>query len=164
MRRLLVIIIAIFILILVNVSIYQKEQLLAEGMVLLLELAPVDPRSLMQGDYMALRYKIAEELELESSTTPGRDGDLILTLDKNQVGHFKAFAEVEQSLSPKEWRLHFRKRHGQIYLGAESFFFQEGQADEYALARYGELRVNHRGESILVGLRNKKLQTLGTQF
>ncbi|MFX7329222.1 GDYXXLXY domain-containing protein, partial [Acinetobacter baumannii] len=34
----------------------QKEMLLKEGQLVLLPLAPVDPRSLMQGDYMALRY------------------------------------------------------------------------------------------------------------
>uniref|UniRef100_UPI00194032D6 GDYXXLXY domain-containing protein n=1 Tax=Bordetella pseudohinzii TaxID=1331258 RepID=UPI00194032D6 len=39
-----------------NITIYQREQLLAHGQVAILELAPVDPRSLMQGDYMALRF------------------------------------------------------------------------------------------------------------
>jgi len=35
-------------LIAVNVSIWQKEQLLKQGAVMILPLAPVDPRSLMQ--------------------------------------------------------------------------------------------------------------------
>ena len=39
-----------------NWSIYQKEQTLRDGQLVLFELAPVDPRSLMQGDYMSLRY------------------------------------------------------------------------------------------------------------
>ncbi|MDE8355606.1 GDYXXLXY domain-containing protein, partial [Klebsiella pneumoniae] len=39
----------------VNLAIVSCERLLAEGEVVLLELAPVDPRSLMQGDYMSLR-------------------------------------------------------------------------------------------------------------
>ena len=37
-----------------NWSIYQKEQTLRDGQLVLFELAPVDPRSLMQGDYMYL--------------------------------------------------------------------------------------------------------------
>ena len=42
-----------------NWSIYQKEQTLRDGQLVLFELAPVDPRSLMQGDYMSLRYREA---------------------------------------------------------------------------------------------------------
>ena len=37
---------------LVNWSITGKEKHLAEGKIVYLDLAPVDPRSLMQGDYM----------------------------------------------------------------------------------------------------------------
>lgn len=51
----------ILVLIAVNVSIYQREQLLQHGRFVLLELAPVDPRSLMQGDYMALRFEVANQ-------------------------------------------------------------------------------------------------------
>ena len=59
MRRLLVFIIAVVVLGVVNFEIYKKEQLLAEGMTVFLELMPRDPRSIMQGDYMVLRYNIA---------------------------------------------------------------------------------------------------------
>ena len=49
-----ILIIANLVLLLVyfNWSVYQKEQTLKEGQLVLLQLAPVDPRSLMQGDYM----------------------------------------------------------------------------------------------------------------
>ncbi|MFO7603571.1 MAG: GDYXXLXY domain-containing protein, partial [Gammaproteobacteria bacterium] len=47
-------------LLLVNVSIYHKQQLLANGQVVYVELGPVDPRSLMQGDYMALRFQLGQ--------------------------------------------------------------------------------------------------------
>ena len=46
---------------LVNWSVAQKERLLERGRIVLLELAPVDPRSLMQGDYMALQFAIARD-------------------------------------------------------------------------------------------------------
>ena len=42
-----------------NWSVYKKEQTLKDGQLILLQLAPVDPRSLMQGDYMRLSYKEA---------------------------------------------------------------------------------------------------------
>ena len=37
-------------------SVVQKETLIGKGTEVLLRLAPVDPRSMMQGDYMALNY------------------------------------------------------------------------------------------------------------
>ena len=45
----------ILLLVYFNGSILSKEDLLKNGKLILLELAPVDPRSLMQGDYMSLR-------------------------------------------------------------------------------------------------------------
>ena len=41
-----------------NVGIWQKEQLIAHGQPVFVELAPVDPRSLMQGDYMRLEFRV----------------------------------------------------------------------------------------------------------
>jgi len=46
-----------------NRAILGHERTLADGRVLLLELAPVDPRSMMQGDYMALRFAAAREID-----------------------------------------------------------------------------------------------------
>lgn len=43
-------------LVVVNHGVVKRERILSDGRPLLLELAPVDPRALMQGDYMALRY------------------------------------------------------------------------------------------------------------
>ena len=45
-----------------NLGILSKESLKANGETILLELAPRDPRSLLQGDYMALNYRLHNEL------------------------------------------------------------------------------------------------------
>ena len=47
-----------------NYSIYQKEQIKNDGDSVLLELSPADPRSIMQGDYMRLRYAIEGDATL----------------------------------------------------------------------------------------------------
>jgi len=144
MRNLLVLIIAVIVLALVNFEIYQKkEQLLAEGTTVLLELAPRDPRSIMQGDYMVLRYHIAR---LPALSKVEKDGYLVIERDEKQAN---------------ESLLRFRKRQRDIRLGAESFFFQEGHAEYYNNARYGELRVAPSGDSVLVGLRDAELKPLG---
>lgn len=46
-------------------TIIQKENILKIGKLILLELSPIDPRSLMQGDYMRLRYSIADSLDTQ---------------------------------------------------------------------------------------------------
>src|SRR6267378_3387619 len=60
MRSAIALIACLALLALVNFSIRGKERQLADGSVVYLELAPVDPRSLMQGDYMALRFKMED--------------------------------------------------------------------------------------------------------
>jgi len=44
----------------------------ARRQVVYLELAPVDPRSLIQGDYMALRFALARECKLEATPPAAR--------------------------------------------------------------------------------------------
>ena len=47
-----------------------------------------------------------------------------------------------------------------LFFGAESFFFEEGQADVYENAVYGGLKVNGKGQSLLIGLYNEKFQLI----
>lgn len=43
-------------------NIIKNESILNDGETVLLELRPVDPRSIMQGDYMALRFSLGDEV------------------------------------------------------------------------------------------------------
>jgi uncharacterized membrane-anchored protein len=135
--------------------IINKESTLAEGRTMLLRLAPRDPRSLMQGDYMVLRYAMDNAVpseELESK------GCLVVKLDANNVATFVQIHKGEK-LQDGEYLLSYRKR-GELRLGAESFMFQEGDAEIYASAWYGELKVDKEGSSVLVGLCGEDLQPL----
>src|SRR5690554_3642735 len=51
--------------------VYGFERTLRDGQLVLLELAPVDPRSLMQGDYMALRFAVDAQLPDFGEQIPG---------------------------------------------------------------------------------------------
>lgn len=139
-----------------NGLIYQKEQTLIHGRQVFLQLRPVDPRSLMQGDYMRLAYSLADKFP--KGTLPA-DGCLILKLDERGLGIEARLDDGKTEPGPQEARLRFRDRDG-LRLGAESFFFQEGHAQVYEKAKYGELRVEPSGESVLVGLRGEKLEVL----
>src|SRR5437899_10641738 len=75
---------------LVNFSIRGKERQLAGGTVVYLELAPVDPRSLMQGDYMALRFRMANDaLPAIKGSVSVSDGRIVALLDERSVAAFR---------------------------------------------------------------------------
>ncbi len=149
--------VAALILLLVNYQTYQRELLAVNGKIILLELAPVDPRSLMQGDYMRLRYALAEEIE---DRTDLERGKVVVRIDSNNVAHFVRISDSVTPLHENEILLPFRGNYN-IYIGPESFFFQEGHAEIYEDAEYGEFRISSSGSILLVGLRDANFKPLG---
>ena len=154
-----------------NLQIAAKERLLSDDRVVLLELAPVDPRSLMQGDYMILNYAISDQareamLEQRGPVDEGNWDSLptkipfTATLDGGGVASFARLGHAPP-VAPHEVLLTARAIERGWGVGAESFFFQEGQADVFAEAKYGELRVDPSGSLVLVGLRDAKREPLG---
>jgi uncharacterized membrane-anchored protein len=134
----------------VNWLVINKESLLSTGTKVFLKLAPIDPRSLIQGDYMQLEYAVARDLrEVKGLPT---DGYIVLRLDDRAVGTFLHLYKDGDSLASNEILLRFRTRNGMIRLGSGAFFFQEGHAKYYERANYGEFRVARSGTSVLVGL------------
>jgi uncharacterized membrane-anchored protein len=112
----------LFVLVAVNYLIVTKENTLANGRTMLLELAPVDPRSLIQGDYMQLRYAIARGIP-KSQLNKDKE-HIVVSLDQNSVTKFVRVHRGEK-LGKGEYLLFYRNR-GELRLGAESFMFQEG--------------------------------------
>ena len=140
--------------------IIQKEALLASGKTVLLELAPRDPRSLIQGDYMALDYAMSRQLADSVARWP-RTGRLVVRRDFADVARFVRRHDDGAPLAAGEQLLVYRTRDSQLRVGSDAFHFQEGDAPRYAGARYGELRVAADGESVLVGLRDSAGRVLG---
>ncbi|ODS58559.1 MAG: hypothetical protein ABS36_03225 [Acidobacteria bacterium SCN 69-37] len=160
MRRLIIAAGAVLVLVVANVGIHQREQLLATGRTVLLELAPVDPRSLMQGDYMALRFRVADAAFGGRPDETRRDGRLVLGLDAAGVGTFRRF-DTGSALAPDEVAMRYRIRANQPTFATNAFFFQEGHAAYYEHARYGEFRVAPSGDALLVGVRGSQMEPLG---
>jgi uncharacterized membrane-anchored protein len=158
-RNLILVLTAALVLILVNYNIWQREELITAGRSVLLEVAPVDPRSLMQGDYMALRFKIAIDAFHQDTLKTPKDGRIVLGVDSRNVGNFRRFATG--GIAADEVLLRYRIRGGQAKFATNAFFFQEKQGDLYRQAKYGEFRVAPDGEALLVALRDADLQTLG---
>jgi uncharacterized membrane-anchored protein len=136
-----------------NYSVSKKEQLLKDGQLVLLELAPIDPRSLMQSDYMELRYKISENRDTGSMPTRGY---CVVRLDSSGVAHKIRFQENQSPLNEAEYLIEYTAPYEwRVNIGAESFFFQEGQAEKYEQAKYGGVKIDKNGNSLLIGLYNE---------
>jgi uncharacterized membrane-anchored protein len=136
-----------------NHDIIRKQRIVDGGAQVLLPLRPADPRSLLQGDYMALRYDPTALPPDGIEESLPRRGIAIVKLDGDGVAEF-ARLDDGAALAARELRLKYKRRlyEHEVSYGADSFFFQEGDADLYAQAKYGVLRVDADGDSILVGL------------
>jgi len=131
----------------VNWAVLRKERIRTDGERVFLELAPVDPRSLMQGDYMALRFAIVDRIDANASASAP------LLVDARGIATLNPDANAEGL------RIRYRSRNGQVWLGTNAYFFEEGTAERYAGARYGEFRIDRAsGEAVLVGLADQDLR------
>ena len=145
----------------INWSILSKEKTLNKGRLVLLELAPVDPRSLMQGDYMSLRYSISQ---LPYQNEVAKRGYCIVRANTRHVAQLQRFQEKLTPLKPGEFAIKYfasgRNGFSNVQLGAESFFFEEGSGKKYEQAQYGGLKIDDAGNSVLFGLYDRNYKRI----
>ena len=146
----------------INATVWRYEHAMSSGEVVLLRLAPVDPRSLMQGDYMRLNYEIARELtSRDARATQNKGSDtLVIRLDAHQVATLVADGKPDR-LTSDERLLQVHQSERQWQIGPDAYFFEEGTGDQYQAARYGEFRLQADGKTLLVGLRDEAYQPIG---
>ena len=159
MRKTVLLLAGLVILVFVNFGIYQRERLLTDGRIVLLRLSPVDPRSLMQGDYMRLNFEVADQAFPSIASTPKADGHVVVFVDPGNIGRFRRFGDG-RPLAPGEIALRYRIRGGRASFATDAYFFEEGRADDFAGAAFGEFRVGGDGDMILTGLRGPRLEKL----
>jgi uncharacterized membrane-anchored protein len=158
--RALIVLGALLVLGVVDASIVGKERIRRHGDVVYLPLAPVDPRSLVQGDYMALRFALVRDIERHDAAGQHveREGDVAFAavmIDDRRI------ASLAGDAASASLKLRYRIRGGHVWLGTNAFFFEEGTSERFGGARYGEFRVDRgSGEAVLVGLRGAALEAL----
>ncbi len=137
----------------VGSGIWQNEDIIKNGRRVFIALAPVDPRSLMRGDYMALNFKTPR------LPRPGKSQQrfempvwAIAEINEHDVATIDSYAyKGAQNLAGDiVLRIHVQRRR--VVIGTNAFFFQEGQRDKYSKARFGEFRIGQSGKPILIGL------------
>jgi uncharacterized membrane-anchored protein len=145
----------------VQARVHHYETILSQGRPVVLALAPVDPRSLMQGDYMDLDYAVRRQAEdwlrgrdpVRAALEASGRGWLLLRPDERGVWQLAAVtAGAPEVQAGGAVALAFRWRDHGMDWGARSWFFPEGQGERYAGARYGALRVAADGTALLAGL------------
>lgn len=142
-----------------NLGIWQKQHLIAHGQPVYVALAPVDPRSLMQGDYMRLTFQLPGALMDGPQDLPGAArAQVVATRDARGVASLRA--ADGKPLAPGEFLIELTPKAGTWVLVSDAWFFEEGRAGHYARARFGEFRVGGDGRALLVGLRDAQLQPL----
>lgn len=137
-------------------TIWRFEQTLASGQAVILELAPVDPRSIMQGDYMALAFAVDSALPDDAA----QYRYAWLSMSEQGVASLHS---LNNQLPQQDGMvgLLLRQRDGMVSVGPNGFFFAEGSAAIYEAARYGLFKVDRSGKALLTGLLDKNLQVLG---
>ena len=143
------------VLVVANTAIWQKEGLIVDGATVYVKLAPVDPRSLMQGDYMRLNFALPGN----PPAVPGTMAQVVARLDAHKVAEILRFHDGGP-LRPGEFLMTVVVKNQRWILATDAWYFKEGEAARWSGAAYGEFRVDRDGSAVLVGLRGPGLETL----
>lgn len=169
-------------------SVARMERLRAVGADALLQLAPVDPRALLMGDYMTLDYAVNTAIwdalrQKEGDSRPpwphyeagtSAEGKAVMKRIVPAEGPgdgpgdgrggrepgapppFPAVVFVRlddgSPLARDEMLLAFKLRGMRVITAAPAFYFQEGDASVYERARYGRVKVDGNGKTLLIAL------------
>jgi uncharacterized membrane-anchored protein len=149
------------VLLVANVGIWQKQNLIQNGQKIFIELAPRDPRSLMQGDYMALNFRLPSEVSSLSLTplVSSQRPHLVVQRDARGVAT-PVRLDNGSALKTQELRIALTPKDGRWMLVSDAWFFREGDAKYWAAARYGEFRVTADGRALLVGMADAALRPM----
>lgn len=108
----------------VNYKVQQFEDVLATGKPVVLKIAPVDPRSLMQGDYMVLNYAILSEFQqslvLPESNESLESNESIDTVESNETAETTGIDESSPSGNKAYILVHLDKNHVATFCEAQS--------------------------------------------
>jgi len=147
----------IIIILFLNYSVLKKEKILSNGKIILLKLIPKDPRSLMQGDYMALNYQITNSIEQDKIS---KKGYIIVKLDSNNIASKIRVQEEPMPLNKEEYLIKYNIKYNSVVIASNSFFFQEGKSKSYSKAKYGALKVSENGTALLYALYDENIKKI----
>ena len=145
-------------------DVMQKETVIAQGQRIYIPLRPRDPRSIMQGDYMALNFSLPVESSSVQNDTVAQPSlgkrYAVARLDARGVATLQRLAVKDETLAGDELLVPLKYLKGEWTVVTDAYFFPEGQGRVFNAARFGEFRALGRGKVLLVGLADEKLQRI----
>jgi uncharacterized membrane-anchored protein/uncharacterized membrane protein len=142
-------------------SIWDKERVLRDGRMVMLRIVPVDPRSLMQGDYMTLAFELPERRASATSRQPGGPQPVAVgTIGPDNVVKMTEIVLKRPALANDQIAIALSVKNGAYVVGSDAWFFREGEARRFAGARYGIFRVTLDGTALLAGLADEQRQPI----
>lgn len=142
-------------------SVGRMENLRANGTNILLPLAPVDPRALLMGDYMALDYAANHDVLSVASAVSGK---AVMRLSRDADGledgapPVARFSRLDDGtpLQEDEIFIAFKVRGFRMVTAAPAFYFAEGTGGAYERAAFGRVAVGSDGRTLLLALCDAK--------
>lgn len=178
MKKMIPLGLALFSVILFVGLIFKNEQHLKQSESIFIHLQPVDPRSLIQGDYMALNYQLnLTDLPKQGNRTYIPMNETVIQNKATILAYVELDAQhrvIKTSFDPRLLEMNPKTTHriflknptnrlDTLYPASRSFLFAEGLAECYQVAQYAEFKVDQQGHTILASLRGEHLQDLGCE-
>ncbi len=143
----------------------RSEHVLRQGQSIYVSLRPVDPRSILQGDYMALDYEL-----FTSGALPNAEHQSTLPLAYVRLDTKGRVAETRftphgftQGGAVHALQLKHVPHSNRFYPAARSYLFAEGLASCYSKAAFAEFKVMPSGQSVLASLTDSQLGSLNCE-
>ena len=179
-RSLIVLITAVVTVAYVGSVAMRHQAIRSGGDALYLELAPVDPLSLFQGQYMTVNFALERESHDRGAVPADGNGDVlaVVELDGRKVGTVREFVAKEQAEFSRQG---LNEKYGigsyallgvrliptphesttcRIEMWQKQFMFMENTEDLYDNARFGFFKVTADGQYQLVDLADEHLKLL----
>lgn len=187
LNKLMPIILAIICMVLYAISIMGFESHKKQGDDVYVSLLPADPRSLLQGDYMALRYELHINNPNIKSEHNHSNENSDETFDNNNYEWEYNNPHIQDRHKLTLWikkddkniltQSYFDKQQNTtplivknpnnwldtLYPASNSFFFAEGLGECYENAKFAHLKVDTTGKPLLVGLLGDELKPLNCE-
>lgn len=172
MRKFFPLYLALLSIVLFGGLIVKHERHLKSSQTIFVELAPVDPRAMLQGDYMALNYQLHFQAASAGNGTALPMQELnhrsqvmsYVQLDTQRRVIQTSFNPVVLNTQPQvSGRLILKNPRNTVdalYPAASSFMFAEGLEPCYGRARFAELKVKENGMALLANLVDRQLKPL----
>ena len=123
-----------------------------------LKIEPVDPRALLSGDYMQLRY------DFERWSQAGKDQPLLLQMEVSLPSGTEKTADQNTGAKNTQNQIQLQtvriKTLRSRYRVPHQFYFQEGTGKKYENAAYAKAAVLPNGSILLLGLTDENFNLL----